>query len=296
MPLITRRALLTAAGAGFVVSTTGGAYAGLIEPSLLLDVTEYRFNPPRWPADLPLTIAVISDTHVCEPYVPLSRVKQIVETVNRLQPDLIVHLGDHEASYKIAKDRVPRNEYCAVYADLHAPLGLYTILGNHDWWHDAREIRAALDTARIRVMSNEAELVEHAGRRFWIGGLGDQLAHWLGGGSFQGEDDLPGTMAQITTNDPVLLLIHEPEAFDAVTDRVSLTLAGHTHGGQIYIPGIRNPFIPKDYSGRFRYGHVVENNRHMIISGGIGMSGVPIRFGVPPEVLLVRLGQQSAVV
>ncbi|MFL1875399.1 metallophosphoesterase [Hansschlegelia beijingensis] len=297
MPLVTRRALLTAGGAGFLMSAAGGAYAGLIEPSLMLDVTEYRPTPPGWPADLPLTIAVISDVHVCEPYVPIGRVQRIVETVNRLKPDLIVHLGDHEAtSRKIAARRVPPREWAAAYADLSAPLGLYTVLGNHDWWHNADEIRRALDGARIRVMSNEAELIEHAGRRFWLCGLGDQLAHWLKRGGFRGEDDLPGTLAQLKTDDPALLLAHEPDIFAEVPARVSLTLSGHTHGGQVYIPHLRNPFIPSAYGGRFRYGHIVEDDRHLIVSGGIGMSGLPVRFGVPPEIVLVRLGQQSAIV
>ncbi|GLK67389.1 metallophosphoesterase [Hansschlegelia plantiphila] len=295
MALITRRALLTSAGAGFLVSASGGAYAGLIEPSLMLATTEYRLTPPGWPADLPLTIAVISDTHVCEPYVPMARVKRIVETVNRLKPDLIVHLGDHEGSYHVASSLFDPTEWAAAYADLSAPLGLYTILGNHDWWHHARSIRSALDGAKIRVMENEAELIEHRGRRFWLAGLGDQIAHWLGRGSFRGVDDLPGTLAQLKTDDPALLLIHEPDIFDEVPARVSLTLAGHTHGGQIYIPGIRNPFIPANYSGRFRYGHVVEDDRHLIISGGIGMSSWPVRFGVPPEIVIVKLGNEPAV-
>lgn len=293
MPLITRRALLTSAGAGFLVAGSGASYAGVIEPSLMLRTTEYRLTPPGWPADLNLTVAVIADVHVCEPYVPMSRVKRVVELVNGLKPDLIVHLGDHEATYRFVSRRVPPREWAAAYADLSAPLGLWTVLGNHDWWHNHDEIRGALDGARIRVMSNEAELVEHAGKRFWIAGLGDQLAHWFEDGSFIGEHDLPATMAKITTDDPVLMLVHEPDIFDQMPARVSLTLAGHTHGGQIYLPGIGNPLIPSDYSGRFRYGLVEAGGRHMIVSGGIGLSGLPIRIGVPPEVVVVRLGAAS---
>ena len=297
MPLVTRRSLLTAAGAGFLVSASGGAYAGYIEPTVLLDVTAYDLTPPGWPADLPLTIAVISDVHVNEPYVPLSRVKRIVETANALKPDLIVHLGDHEATHRFVRARVPPVEWAAAYADLSAPLGLYTILGNHDWWHNAAEIRRALDGARIRVLENEAELLEHDGRRFWLGGLGDQLAHWLGGrGNFRGEDDLPGTLARLTTDDPALLLAHEPDIFEKVPSRISLTLAGHTHGGQVHIPGLPNPWIPSGYGDRYRYGHIVEDTRHMIVSGGIGMSILPVRFGVPPEIVLVRLGSRTAAV
>ena len=290
MPLISRRALIGSAGAGFLLATGGGAYAGLIEPTMMLNVTEYALTPPRWPADFRLTIAVISDVHVCEPYVPMSRVKRIVETVNALKPDIIFHLGDHESTHRFVTGRVPPEEWAAAYADLSAPLGLFTVLGNHDWWNNARSIRRALDGARIRVMQNEAELLSFNGRRFWVAGLGDQIAHWIKPGHFRGEDDLPGTLAKLKTDDPALLLVHEPDIFVEVPERVSLTFAGHTHGGQVYIPGWTNPFIPSAYRDRFRYGHVVEKGRHMLVSGGFGMSGLPIRFGVPPEVLLVRLG------
>lgn len=296
MPLVTRRSLLTAAGAGFLVSASGGAYAGLIEPTMLLDVTRYRLTPPGWPADHELKIAVISDVHVNEPYVPLSRVKRVVETANALGADMIVHLGDHEATHRFVQRRVPPTEWAAAYADLHAPLGLYTVLGNHDWWHNRRSIRRALDGAHIRILENEAELVEHRGRRFWIAGLGDQLAHWTGvQGSFRGEDDLEGTLARVTTDDPVLMLAHEPDIFARMPERVSLTLSGHTHGGQIYIPGLPTPWIPSGYGKRYRYGHIVERGRHLVVSGGIGMSVAPVRFGVPPEVLLITLGRAAAV-
>lgn len=294
MSLVTRRTLLTAAGAGFLVSAAGGAYAGVIEPAILLGVTTYDLTPPGWPDDLPLNIAVISDVHVNEPYVPMSRVKRIVDTVNALKPDLIVHLGDHESTNRFVRRRVPPAEWAAAYADLSAPLGLFTVLGNHDWWHNELDIRRALAGSNIRVMENEAELLEWNGRRFWLAGLGDQLAHWLPGGGFNGADDLDGTLAKVKTDDPVILLAHEPDIFVEVPARVSLTLSGHTHGGQIHVPGFPNPWIPSGYGDRFRYGHIVEDGRHLIVCGGIGMSIVPIRFGVPPEVLLVRLGSPTA--
>lgn len=294
MSLITRRSLLVAGAAGFVTSGLGGAYAGVIEPTMLLRVTGYELTPPGWPDDLPLTVAIISDVHVNEPYTPMSRVKQIVETANRLGADLIVHLGDHEATHRFVKRRVPPREWAAAYADLAAPLGFYTVLGNHDWWNNAREIRRALDGAHIRILENEAELIELGPRRFWLAGLADQIARRMGRGVFEGLDDLPGTMAQVVTDDPVLLLAHEPDIFPKVPPRVSLTLAGHTHGGQVHIPGLPAPWIPSGYGDRYRYGHIVEDGRHLIVSGGLGMSGLPMRFGVPPEIVLLKLGRPVA--
>jgi predicted MPP superfamily phosphohydrolase len=134
------------------------------------------------------------------------------------------------------------------------------------------------------VLENHAVRLGVDERRFWLAGLGDQMAKRLGNGRFEGVDDLPGTLAHIDTADPVILLAHEPDIFPEVPDRVALTLAGHTHGGQI-----RLPFV-SPHRGRFTYGHFVEARRHMIVSGGLGTSIVPVRLGVPPEIVRVELG------
>ncbi len=139
-------------------------------------------------------------------------------------------------------------------------------------------------------MQNEAVLLGEPGRRFWLAGLGDQLAHYIAPGHFRGVDDLPGTLARVTTDDPVILLVHEPDIFTQVPERVSLTLAGHTHGGQIRLPLVPPVWAPSSYGARFAYGHIVERGRHMIVSGGLGCSKVPLRLGVPPEIVRVTLG------
>jgi predicted MPP superfamily phosphohydrolase len=139
-------------------------------------------------------------------------------------------------------------------------------------------------------MQNQAVLLGEAGSRFWLAGLGDQLAHWIGRDQFVGEDDLPGTLAGVTSDDPVILLAHEPDIFVQVPERVSLTLAGHTHGGQIRLPLLPPFWAPSEYGARFAYGHIVEHGRHMIVSGGLGCSKVPLRLGMPPEILRIDLG------
>ena len=88
----------------------------------------------------------------------------------------------------------------------------------------------------------------------------------------------------------MILLAHEPDIFTAVPPRVALTLAGHTHGGQIVLPFMPPLWTPSEYGARFAYGHIVEQGRHMIVSGGLGCSKVPLRLGVPPEIVRVTLG------
>ena len=120
-------------------------------------------------------------------------------------------------------------------------------------------------------------------------GLGDQIAFIEGRNRFAGLDDLDATLAKVTDDAPVILMIHEPDAFTKVPSRVSLTLAGHTHGGQVRLLGY-SPVVPSAYGNRFAYGHVIEQDRHLIVSGGLGCSIVPVRFGVPPEINLIELG------
>ena len=180
--------------------------------------------------------------------------------------------------------------WAAELARLKAPLGTWAILGNHDWWHDLAACAAALADVRIPVLENHAVMLGAEGQRFWLAGLGDQLAHRLGRGRFRGVDDLPGTLAKIQTEDPVLLLAHEPDIFPPCRTRVALTLAGHTHGGQIRVPLIWPYFVPSKYGARYAYGHVIENNRHLIVSGGLGTSIIPARLGVPPEIVHIQLG------
>jgi uncharacterized protein len=220
----------------------------------------------------------------------IERVRQVVDAGIALGSDLVVILGDFFATHRFVTERVAHAAWAAELARLKAPLGVYAILGNHDWWYDIAGVRSALHKVRIPVLENDAVLLGEPGRRFWLAGLGDQLAHWLGPSEFEGVDDLPGTLAKVATSDPVILLAHEPDIFPQVPSRVALTLAGHTHGGQIRLPIIDRGLAPSAFGARFAYGHIVEQRRHMIVSGGLGCSKVPLRLGVPPEIVRVTLG------
>jgi uncharacterized protein len=289
-PGLSRRQLI-AGGIGLVglSASATGAYAGVVEPTDLL-VTPYIVTPPNLPAGQKLTVTVIADLHAGGPHITLPQIARIVDTANALHSDLIVLLGDYKAHYKLPLEPIEDALWGAELGRLRAPLGVWAILGNHDWWFDAHGVRKALADAHIPLLENDAVLLGASGRKFWLAGLGDQLAHWVGPGRFRGVDNLPGTLGQIRTDDPVLLLVHEPDIFPRVPERVALTLAGHTHGGQIRIPFIWPQFVPSRYGARFAYGHIVEDNRHMIVSGGLGTSTILARFGVPPEILHVTLG------
>ncbi len=283
-----RRFLLSGMG---VATVTGGATGGYsyVEASQRLVVTPYRIVSPRWTAGQKLSLTVIADLHAGGPNMGVNRIRAIVDTANGLNGDIVVLLGDYFATHRFAHPVVPHAVWAAELKRLRAPFGVWAILGNHDWWYDVEGTRKALSDVGIPLLENQVAPLGEAGNRFWIAGLGDQIAHRISHNQFRGEDDLPGTLAKIRTGDPVILLAHEPDIFPKVPDNVALTLAGHTHGGQIRIPFIWPSFVPSAYGARYAYGHIVEDHRQMIVSGGLGTSIVPLRLGVPPEIVQVEV-------
>lgn len=312
--MISRRQLLKGVLAIGAASAGFGGYA-LAEP-FRLSVTRYRVAPHGWPRGLTLCVAVLADLHACRPWMPVERIRQIVARTNAIGPDAVLLPGDFVVSHRIGKisGHVDHDDWARELARLEAPLGRHAVLGNHDWWESLAVQRArnrtvrvavaqALDRVGIPVYQNDAVRLTKDGQPFWIAGLGDQWAFWprkenyqrfVKGGKigYEGVDDLPGTLAKITDDAPVILMAHEPDIFPHVPARVALTLSGHTHGGQINLAGY-TPVVPSRYGNRYVYGHIVEENRNLIVSGGLGISGFPIRFGVPPEIVLVELASDA---
>jgi predicted MPP superfamily phosphohydrolase len=101
--------------------------------------------------------------------------------------------------------------------------------------------------------------------------------------------DVGATLAQVPPDAAVLLMIHDPDLFPSVPPRVSLTVAGHLHGGQVNVPLLRRILLPTRYGDRYLAGHVVEDGRHLYVSAGLGTSGLPVRLFRPPELPVLRL-------
>lgn len=291
---MTRRGFIKGLLGTLLAGLFAAVYAFLIEPAVRLRVKRWRIVRDDWTAP-PLKIAIISDLHVGEPYVGLRRVKQVVRRANALGADLVVLLGDYAAGHHFVSQPVKIADVAPELAKLSAPQGVYAILGNHDWWDDLTAQKRgggpnlyaeALTSNGIPVLSNAA--VKKDG--FWLAGLEDQLAIRRNG-RWTGLDDLPGTLAQIENDAaPAILLAHEPDVFAQVPDRIALTLSGHTHGGQFRLFGW-SPIVPSRFGNRFAYGHVREGSRDLVVSGGIGCSILPVRFGVAPEITVVELSQ-----
>lgn len=258
-----------------------------------------RYAPPiaDWPRQLKLRIVMLTDFHACEPFMDARRVAAICAQANGLGGDLIVLLGDYLSGPRFS--RPPSGQWAAPLKALSAPLGVHAVLGNHDYNHQPKGVPTAVERALaaigIPVYVNRAARIEHKGQGFWLAGLGDQYAYLPHGSAQQighGVDDLPATLAQVTTDEPVLLMAHEPDIFAELPARVGLTMSGHTHAGQVRLFG-HAPVVPSRFGKRFLHGHMVEDGKHLIVSSGLGYSGLPIRFGAPPEIVVVELGAEG---
>ena len=303
--MFTRRGFLQAIGLAALGSFSFGGYAFGVEP-LRVRVQRYSLSPPDWPEALNLKIAALADIHACKPWMSVERIEHIVDVTNSLDADLVVLLGDYCAGHRWVTDWVHSNEWSTALSGLRAPLGVHAVLGNHDWWEDRTAqknasgpvfARLALERVGIRVYENDVAKLHKDASAFWLAGLGDQLALLPGRGwgrkTWRGVDDLAGTLAKIEDNSPIVLLAHEPDIFPRVPDRVALTLCGHTHGGQVRLFGY-SPVVPSRFGNRYAYGHVVDGSRHLVVSGGLGCAIAPIRFGVPPEIVMIEVGSRTA--
>jgi predicted MPP superfamily phosphohydrolase len=180
---------------------------------------------------------------------------------------------------------------------LQARLGVYAICGNHDWWDDLKAqklgigptlAQIAFEAAGIPVLENKAVQLNQDGHPFWISGTASMVAVKRGR-HIESRADLAATLAQVHDDAPIIHLAHEPDLFVNVPERVSLTLSGHTHGGQIRLFRY-SPVVPSQYGNRYAYGHIQEGNKHLVVSGGLGCSILPIRLGMPPEITVLELG------
>lgn len=299
--MITRRNVLKALVGGVAGLFATAAYP-FVEVMARPQVTRYSVTPNRWSSKLKLRIVALADIHACEPWMSAARIESICVRANELEADLILLLGDYVSGMRLVTEYVPSTDWARALATLKAPLGVHAVLGNHDYWEDLRFQRdprteniatEALRAVGIHTYTNEAIRLQKDGQTFWLAGLGDQMALRPGKDfkrtAMKGIDDLAGTLSQITDDSPVLLMAHEPDIFPRVSNRVSLTLSGHTHGGQINILGWR-PAAASRGSQRYPAGYYREQGRDLIVSRGLGCSVLPLRVGSRPEIVVIELG------
>lgn len=252
-----------------------------IEPNRLI-VRHQTIRIKQWPSELSgLKVAVLSDIHVGGWFIDDDKLRLIVERTNQLQPDLIVILGDYMSGHPRENSAAQPPEVFAVrLKGFSAPLGVYSVLGNHDWWWDGNKVRRALEANGIKVLDDEVAELSYRSTSFWLAGLADLWTR---------PQHIEETVAKVPEGKPVIALTHNPDIFPRVPHRVTLLLAGHTHGGQVRFPFIGTVIQPSDYGARYVRGHIFEQGHHLFVTTGIGTSIMPVRFGVPPEIVLLTV-------
>jgi predicted MPP superfamily phosphohydrolase len=238
-------------------------------------VVRYDITVPGWPVGQPpLRIVQLSDTHKSWPDMSASRLAAIVDQVNALATDLVVLTGDYHGG-KLIDPTVTGNLDDAVrpFARLRSRLGTFAVRGNHDnaFWSPI-----VLPRYRMTYLQNRWA---DAGPVV-IAGLDDLT---------MGSPDVGAALRGIPPGKPIILLMHEPDSFADVPPSVALTLAGHTHGGQIVLPWIGAPWIGSAFGRAHRRGLFIEGGRRLIVSSGLGTTAIPLRLGVPPEIVVVTL-------
>lgn len=216
------------------------------------------------------TILQMTDLHLY-PLTQPPLVEKSVAMANSLNSDLVVLTGDYVWQILEAID-----ELAPILASLNAKYGVYSTLGNHDYWLDADVISATLEAAGLPVLVNQGLTIQQGGGSFYLAGLDD---------GWSGNPDLDATLEAAKPDDPVILLCHEPDLADPISidGRVDLQLSGHTHGGQIRIPGIGALILP--YLGRkYDFGLYEVNNMLLYTNRGIGVISEPVRYNCPPEI------------
>lgn len=268
-----------------------GIWAVLWEPQQLV-VRRVEATSIAW-SGAPLRIGVISDTHTDGPHMGAARLQRIVETMNAEQPDIVVLLGDFVGGSKSIAGRGEGErreiaEGLAVFSQLRAPLGVHAVLGNHDWWYDGPTVEAQLRLAAVNVMENGRVRIAREGGAFWVGGLADydsERAQPSYSVTLGAQDESPA----VPDGEPVIVMSHWPDAFAVAPDRVALTLAGHSHCGQMNLPILGRPIAVSEGARRWPCGLYEERGRRLYVSGGVGVSVLPARFGQPPEIAVVTL-------
>jgi hypothetical protein len=261
-----------------------GTWAFWIEPASL-ENEDHELTIPNWPSECSgLRVAVLADLHVGSPFNDLAKLAEIVAVTQKAFPDLILLAGDYVIHGVVGGEFQPPEAVAEVLATLEAPAGVFAVLGNHDWWFDAARVRDALESVSIPVLEDRASFISHGQCRFWLAGVSD----WS-----EGRHDIGRALEAVPSDSATILFTHNPDLFPEVPSSVTLTIAGHTHGGQVFIPGIGRPIVPSAYGERFAIGHIIEEGRHLFVSSGLGTSILPVRFLVPPEMSLLILHAPS---
>lgn len=247
-----------------------GCYSIFIEPNKL-EVNHYKIQDTQLKG---IKVVFASDFHI-KPY-QQKRLDKIIELINAETPDLVLSAGDFVSGHN-EKMTMPIEDIAKSLGKVKSKYGFYTTLGNHDTWQDAERITKALEANGIKVLANENVPIQLSNQKFYIAGIEDLMT---------GKPDIYKAINGVKA--PTILLTHSPDMFVKVPENINLTLAGHTHGGQIRLPFIGPIFTASNFGDKYSKGLIEENGRKLITTTGIGTSILPVRFNCLPEIVVIE--------
>jgi predicted MPP superfamily phosphohydrolase len=257
-----------------------GLWAFWLEPSSFITTTTH-IKLRQWSEKCDgLKVVVLSDLHVGSPHNDLNNLIKVIQATNALQPDLILLAGDFVIHEVIGGHFVKPELIAQELKKLNAKLGVYAVLGNHDWWYSGWKMQEIFKREGISLLENKAIPLQNGSCHFWLAGIGD---YW--GAHF----DTDKALRAIPKKETVIAFTHNPDIFYELPYRIALTFAGHTHGGQVNLPLLGRLIVPSQYGEKLASGYISEGGRDMFVNTGIGTSILPVRFRVPPEISVVYL-------
>lgn len=253
-------------------------YVTIIEPNKLI-INEYDLYIPNWDKKLDgLRVLTLSDLHIGSSYVSTDRLEKIVNKINTTPKDIVIILGDFDA--KTISQKGLEEKTSEVLAQINAPKGVFAIYGNHDY-EPRCIIGPILQKAGIKILADNGIKISQNNASFTLFGIHD-IWHYKSN---------PRHLLQKSIQ-PVIFLSHNPDIFPEVPANVSLTLSGHTHGGEIMLPILGALFIPSKYCHRYAKGYVIEDGKHLFVTSGIATTGYFRSFN-PPEIIVLNLYSEN---
>ena len=226
-----------------------------------------------------VTIALVSDIHVAGPDMPPSRLSEIVEQINSLDPDYLMVAGDFISEKRAATRLYSAKEAIAPFNDLNTDIRKIAVPGNHDHWFNMPALKTELEAAGFTLLVNEAIQLQGLS----VGGLDD---------AFTDRAQLDSTITQMADmTGAKIILSHSPDPFPEMPKNFGLMLAGHTHCGQIRYPWGGSPATMSKHGSRYACGRVDENGNTIVTTAGLGTSVLPFRLFSKPEIWLLTIQQ-----
>lgn len=246
-------------------------------PQDWFDVNHLRLDLPYLPTAFDgYRLTQISDLHLGT-WLDREKLLAAIEQVNGTDPDLIAITGDFVTYYSDRFLIDLEDSLCR----LRARDGILAILGNHDHWTEPTRIRACLNACGIHVLQNQVVALKRGEARLHIAGLDDVMV---------GKDDLDQVLSALPSEQVSILLAHEPDIADRTssTGRFALQLSGHSHGGQINLPGLGSLYLPS-YGKKYPAGLQQVNGMLLYTNSGLGTAEIQFRFNSRPEIAVFTL-------